>query len=232
MNLRALAPRVLYRNAAYLVAEMRVDEDAARRWLPAPLRLDSDVAELFTASFPSVSFGSVYLEAGLFLRVRHWGRRAIHCPWMVVDDDVALTLGRELLGYPKKMAALRWKEDGDRVQADVSRRGTLLVSMRASVGAPVRSPPPFLARPHRNLRGVALPWLVGFTPHEVPVEVRDAEIDVRVCGSERDPLHELKLQTLGRGRLHRVDIHRGGLPIPLGLASPFSGIRSTQRRFW
>lgn len=223
-----MIPRQLYRGAEYLVAEMRIDPRAAKRWLPASLRLDSDVAELFTASFTDNAFESIYLEAGLFLRVRHWGRRAIHCPWMVVDDDVALILGRELLGYPKKLAELEWRRDGDRLETRCARRGSELVSMSATLGEPIE-PTPFLGRPHRNLIGILVPRLVAFTPREAPIEVREAEIRVEVGGGERDPLRELAFGSVIRGRLHRVDVLRGPPPMPLGLTLHPSGIR---RRHW
>ena len=92
----------LYRDAHYLIAEMDIDPAAARRWVPFPLRLASPAtATIFTGWFPHNTFGSVYHEAGLFLHVEHFGRPAIFSPWMLVDDDVALITGRELLGYPK-----------------------------------------------------------------------------------------------------------------------------------
>ena len=224
-----MLPRRLYRAARYLVAEMSIDPAAARRWLPAGLRLDSEVGELFAASFADNAFGSVYLEAGIFLRVRHLGRRAIHCPWMVVDDDVALILGRELLGYPKKLAELQWLDDRDSIRVRCVRRGAELVRLDATLGAVVSSPPPFLGRPHRNLIGTVLPRLVAFTPREVPVEVRAADVHVRVGTSERDPLHELGWGQVLRARLHTVDLMRSLPPVPVGIAPDPRGVR---RRHW
>ena len=55
----------MYRDAHYLVADMRVDATAAARWVPRPLRVPALArASLFTAWFPHSSFGSVYREAG------------------------------------------------------------------------------------------------------------------------------------------------------------------------
>src|SRR5438128_1949249 len=76
----------LYRDAHYLVADVEIDGRAAKRWVPAPLRLASPArASIFTAWFPETTFGSVYREAGLFLHVKHLGRPAVFCPWMLVD---------------------------------------------------------------------------------------------------------------------------------------------------
>lgn len=220
----------LYHDAHYLSAEMEIDAEAARRWIPAPLRIASPaIATVFTAFFPETTFGSVYREAGLFLHVEHRGVRALHCPWMLVDDDVALVMGRELLGYPKKMGAIRFDRDGDRIEGHAERRGATLIEMRGTLGEPVAQPPPFLGRPHRNVRsslGLAIPWVVAFTPREVPVEVRRAEIEVTVSGSERDPLHELGFGRVRAAYLHRVNLGRGDLPKPVAIASPLAMARN------
>lgn len=228
MKLRSMLPSRLYRGAQYLVAEMSVDPARAAKWLPRSLSLASPIAEVFTASFPHSAFGSVYLEAGVFLRVRHFGRHAIHCPWMAVDDDVALILGRDLLGYPKKLAELSWTQQGDRIQSRCERRGVRVVAMEAELGREL-SPVPFLGRPHRNLIGALCPRLVAFTPREVALEVREADIRVTIEASERDPLHELGLGPVRRGRLHRVDLMRSLPPIPVGVALHPSAVL---RRHW
>jgi acetoacetate decarboxylase len=216
----------LYRDAHYLVADMEIDERAARAWVPWPLRLARPAtASIFTAFFPHTSFGSIYCEAGLLLHVEHFGVRAVFSPWMIVDDDVALITGRELLGYPKKLGTIRWSLEGDRVSGIAERRGVEVLRMSGSLGERVANPPPMLGRPHRNVRsslGVAAPKLVAFTPHEVPVEVRRAELDVRIGVSERDPLAELGFGAVRAAHLHRVNIAARplGLPVPLHAVSP------------
>lgn len=214
----------LYERAHYLVADMPVDPTAARRWLPRPLTLATPArATLFLAWFPWTSFGSAYREAGLFLHVRHLGVEAVCSPWMIVDDDVALVTGRELLGYPKKLGAIELDLDGDAVTGRASRRGAELFTMRGRLGAELVDAPPVLGRPHRNVRsamGAAIPKLLAFTPREEVVSVRQADIEVAVTGSERDPLHELGLGPASSARLHVVHLSAGAPPVPVGLVSP------------
>jgi acetoacetate decarboxylase len=223
----------LYRDAHYLVAEVEIDPAAARRWVPWPLRpVVPTLATIFTAFFPDSSFGSVYREAGVFLHVEHHGTRAIHCPWMIVDDDVALIVGRELLGYPKKLGEISWQHEGDRVEGVASRRGAALIQMRAVLGDIVRDAPPILGRPHRNVRasmGISVPWLLSFTPREAPIEVRRAQLDLQVGGSARDPLHELACGDVRAAYLHRVNLGSPGVssfPHPIGVASPRHYLRN------
>jgi acetoacetate decarboxylase len=223
----------IYRDAHYLVADMEVDEVAARRWVPKPLRLAKPArASIFTAWFPTNTFGSRYREAGLFLHVEHRGRTALYSPWMLVDDDVALILGRELLGYPKKLGEIDFAIDGDRIRGVARRRGTELLRMEGTLHEAVADPPPMLGRPHRNVRaslGVALPKVLAFTPRESAIEVRRADLTVTVGSSARDPLAELGFGRIRASYLHRVNLS-GGVPMPVGLAWPLDFLRQVLLR--
>jgi acetoacetate decarboxylase len=219
----------LYRDAHYLSAEMEVDPRAAAPWLPKSLKLGNPPrASVFTAWFPINTFGSNYREAGVFLHVEHLGRPAIFCPWMIVDDDVALILGRELLGYPKKLGEITFEIQGDHIRGVAKRRGAELIRMEGALGERLADPPPMLGRPHRNVRasmGLALPKMLAFTPRERPIEVRQATLDVRIGGSERDPLHELGLGRVMSCHLHRVNLGSSGVPVPCAPVSPLWFIR-------
>jgi acetoacetate decarboxylase len=218
----------LYRDAHYFVADMEIDERTAERWVPRPLKLARPArASLFTAWFPHNTIGSVYREAGLFLHVEHLWTRAVHCPWMLVDDDVALIVGRELLGYPKKMGTIEFDLHGDEIRGVASRRGAELVRMEGTLREHVGDPPPMLGRPHRNVRsslGLALPKLLAFTPKEEAIEVRRVEVKVEIGSSERDPLGELGFGRVLEAYLHRVNLGARGIPIPLPM-SPLGFLR-------
>jgi acetoacetate decarboxylase len=224
----------IYRDAHYLAAEMDVDPAAAARWVPSPLRLAAPAtATIFTAWFPTNTFGSVYREAGLFLHVEHRGKRAIYSPWMLVDDDVALITGRELLGYPKKMGEIEWSLEDDRIASVARRRGAELVRIEGTLGAKAESPPPILGRPHRNIRGglgISVPHVLAFTPRERVVEVRHADVAVTIGTSERDPLADLGLGKIRSAYLHRVDLGVARPPVPVAVASPIGWFRQLLTR--
>lgn len=226
-RLRALAGprRTLYRDAHYFTATVEVDPKSMRRWLPPGIRLaEPGRADLFTAHFPDCNYGSVYHEAGLFVHIKTVRGTGIHCPWMILDDDVALILGRELLGYPKKLGEIDWHLDGHTIRAEASRRGHKLITMGGRLGEVITDPPPILGRPHRNvmgLQGLALPRVVGFTPGERPIEVRRVEdFELTIGGSERDPLDQMGLGPVVEARLHRVDLSVGVPPVPLRPLTP------------
>jgi acetoacetate decarboxylase len=224
-----------YRGAQYLSATLEVDPDAIRPFLPTSLRLaDPPRADLFCAFFPDCSFGAQYREAGLFVHVRTGSGVGIHCPWMIVDDDVALILGRELLGYPKKLGEVTWSPTDDTITAEASRKGHELIRMHARLGERIADPPPFLGRPHRNvvgLLGLAWPRLIAFRPRETPVQVREVDVDLQISGSEADPLHEMGLGPVQQARLHTVNIAAGlGVPIVVRPVAPTFLLRRLRPR--
>lgn len=225
----------IYRNAQYLSATLEVDAAAIRRWLPAGVKLANPArADLFCAYFPDNALGAVYREVGLFVHIRAGGKTGIHCPWMLVDNDIALILGRELLGYPKKMAEVEWNRDGDSLHASGTRQGVRLVKMDAQLGDVITDPPPFLGRPHRNVigtLGLSLPRILAFTPRETNVETREVEMKLEFTGSERDPVHQMGLGPVVAARLHRVNLAASRLlPMALRPTNPLYLLRRFQPR--
>ncbi|MFE6860179.1 acetoacetate decarboxylase family protein [Nocardia sp. NPDC057668] len=219
--------RSLYRDAHYFSATVEIDPEAMRQWLPAGVRLAEPArADLFTACFPDNNFESPgYHEAGLFVHVKTMQGVGIHCPWMILDDDVALIIGRELLGYPKKLGEIEWSITDTEIGARATRRGHELLRMGGRLGEVIPDPPPILARPHRNVAGITglFPsWLVAFTPRERVIEVRRIEdFTLELSGSERDPIDQMGIGRVLEARLHRVDLPGVWFPpIPLRPLTP------------
>ncbi|GEM_PF-939974 len=211
----------LFEDAEFLSAELEVDPRRARAVLPLALwPLATARATLFVAHFPKTSFGSVYNECGLFLHLRG---DALHCPWILVDDDVALITGRELLGYPKKLGTIDLSFGPERVKGSVSRRGARIVEIQGELGAAVHPPPPVEGRPTFNVKGGVglLPQtLVAFRPKEEIVLARRASIELRVSPAEHDPIHELGFGRVLEGWYHRLHLGGRSLPLPLMPLSP------------
>ncbi|MGV9673922.1 acetoacetate decarboxylase family protein [Nocardia sp. NPDC003482] len=226
----------LYRDAHYFTVTVDIDPARMKQWLPTGVRLSEPArADLFTAWFPDCNYGSVYHEAGLFVHIKTVQGIGIHCPWMILDDDVALILGREMLGYPKKLGDIDWTLAGSDIHATAGRRGHKLLAMSGRLGAIIPDPPPILARPHRNVTGTTglLPsWMIGFTPREKVIEVREVEdFTLELRGSERDPIDHMGIGSVIEARLHRVDLYGGWVPpLPLRPLTPLFTMTRTRPR--
>lgn len=215
LNLANLGGK-LYHNAQYLTAVLEVDAKEMAPWLPAGMELvKPGRADLFCAFFPENVYTGAYHEAGLFVHIKVGRRYGIFCPWMVLNDDRAMILGREMLGYPKKLGEITWDNNGERIITKASRRGTTLIEMDAVLGKVLQDAPTILGLPHRNITGglgLSLPREVRFTPKEHPIEVRQVDMQLRFSGSVNDPLHEMGLGSVTEARLHRVDLSSGLIP--------------------
>lgn len=185
--------RELWENARMVFADVPVDEETVRDWVPLPLQLAKPArASVFIADYPETSFGCVYREAALLLHVRLFGViPAVYCPWMVVDDDRAMILGRELLGYPKKMAKFRFEEKNGKFLGTVRRKGVEVLRMEGSIGAEVDDPPPGIGRRTinaRHLLGAAPGHLLAFRPRETVHSANDMNLKVTLSSSPEDPI--------------------------------------------
>lgn len=113
----------------------RTDADVVRRILPPPLEPVPDpLALVYVARFEHTNFGVAYGEAGLALACRLGRTVGFYPVFMPVDDDTALVAGREIYGFPKKLAErITLTRVGDDVEARVVRRGHELLHLRGSV---------------------------------------------------------------------------------------------------
>jgi acetoacetate decarboxylase len=97
----------------YLIITYRTDTEALRRVVPAPLKIETPVVKYEFIRMPdSTGFGD-YTESGQVIPVRFGGQRGGYVHAMYLDDDPPIAGGRELWGFPKKLAqpSLRVERD-------------------------------------------------------------------------------------------------------------------------
>jgi acetoacetate decarboxylase len=226
----------MWTNASVLAVDVEVSAKGVASWLPGGLRLTRPArATIFVADYPETSFGPVYREAAVLLHVKLGFREAVHCPWMLVDDDVALILGREILGCPKKMGEISLSIEEGTVRATVDRKGTRLIDISGGLGPEDPDAPPLFGRLAANvwgLVGLTLPKVIRFTPTEEIISARTAEVAVELRGSEHDPLEEMELGSVLEARLYRANFSAGkGLPLPVLPVRPGYTFRNWALRY-
>jgi acetoacetate decarboxylase len=92
------------------------------------------------ANYPKTNFSVAYRESALFLMVEHDGVEGLFCLAMPVDDDIALILGREVFGYPKKMANIYLEREGSDFRGGTERHGVHFLEMKARLGGTFNDP--------------------------------------------------------------------------------------------
>jgi acetoacetate decarboxylase len=88
----------------YLTLTYRTDPDRLRALVPEPLEVESPLVKFEFIRMPdSTGFGD-YTEAGQVIPVSFQGRKGSYTHCMFLNDHPPIAGGRELWGFPKKLA--------------------------------------------------------------------------------------------------------------------------------
>ena len=102
--------------------------------LPHPLEpIEAPLVAAFVANYPNTNFSIPYKEAALFLMARYQDEVGSYCLSMPVDDDMAMAGGREVFGYPKKMAQIHFDKNENYVEGWVERHGVRYFKVNAQL---------------------------------------------------------------------------------------------------
>ena len=92
-------------NREYLIITYRTDRAALERVVPEPLEITDPLVKYEFIRMPdSTGFGD-YTESGQVIPVRFQGQAGGYVHAMFLDDDPPIAGGRELWGFPKKLAS-------------------------------------------------------------------------------------------------------------------------------
>ena len=89
----------------YLIVTYRTDPERLRAVVPGPLEIDEPHVKFEFIRMPdSTGFGD-YTESGQVIPVRFKGRKGSYTHCMFLNDHPPIAGGRELWGFPKKLAS-------------------------------------------------------------------------------------------------------------------------------
>src|SRR5246127_215443 len=89
----------------YFIITYRTDPERLRTLVPAPLEIESPLVKYEFIRMPdSTGFGD-YAESGQGIPVSFHGRKGSYTHCMFLNDHPPIAAGRELWGFPKKLAS-------------------------------------------------------------------------------------------------------------------------------
>lgn len=175
------SPPFYYRDARAISITYETDADAAAALLPEGLELPLPArATLIAVHYPQSSFGP-YSEAMLGLSCSFEGQDYFYIPHIAVDSVPPLVAGREIWGYPKKLARVELSQQQELWLATVERpAGVRLLTLTMRPEQPLKPPAPVSGGGSLSLR------VIPSADEEQPAS---AEL-IAVGGGERHT-HEL-----------------------------------------
>ncbi len=137
-NTRATAD---FYDAEMLTVFWETKPEIIARLLPPPLKpAPQPIAMAFVADYPRTNFDVSYRETALFIRAVYNGEEGGYCLAMPVTNDIAMAGGREIFGFPKKMADIYFNKNNNRVEGWTQRRGIRFMEIRAKLTGTFNDP--------------------------------------------------------------------------------------------
>jgi len=182
-------------------------------FLPAPAAVEKIVppgitpgqgpALITMLTYPQTPIIHPFNELVVMVPVRVGSVEGNYVPYIYVTTDEALIPGRELCGFPKKLADIVWERDGARFSGSVTRWGKRILSLEGTITGPMpaemaaaQSAP--AGRPSINYKLVPGPAgeieIEEITEVQIEVVPKQMEIgsaQVRCEPSQWDPVSEL-----------------------------------------
>ena len=139
-----------FRHREYLIITYRTDPQKLRALVPEPLQVEEPLVKYEFIRMPdSTGFGD-YTESGQVIPVSFKGRKGSYTHCMFLNDHPPIAGGRELWGFPKKLAEPSLKAEIDTLVGELDYGpqriavGTMgykhkqadLAAVKASLGAP------------------------------------------------------------------------------------------------
>lgn len=102
-------------NREFVVITYRTDPEALRAVVPEPLEITEPIVKFEFIRMPdSTGFGD-YTESGQVIPVRFNGKNGVYVHSMYLDDDAPIAGGREIWGFPKKLAKPKISHEGETI---------------------------------------------------------------------------------------------------------------------
>jgi len=215
----------LWEDTTFVLADVPLNPEETKKILPLLMRLDKPYrATFFIVKYARTAFTGTYNEAALLVHVRTPLGKGVYCPWMIVNDDTALIYGRELLGYPKKMAEIPFEDNGKTINASLTRRGVEVISIQAERIRKETKPEPVLQMKTFNIGGMWQSfaynpiWL--FKPREAIHESYTAKATMDIRPSDYDPIRPLiaGYKNPLNARIVKTDIFGTRMMWPVGIS--------------
>ena len=126
-----------YPNVEGIIIFGNVKKTNASEVLPDPLKVGTGMSIIFINNYPDSTIGS-YHEMVIFIPARlkkEYGIKmsGIFCPYIYVTSDKAFAAGREIWGFPKKMASFNFEKRENSVIGIVERHNKQILKISGEI---------------------------------------------------------------------------------------------------
>lgn len=114
-------PPFYFRHMEMMIVSYRTDDEAALAWLPEEMELDGPATVTVIVGHYGASTFGPYNEAMITIRARLDGQVCSYFPALFTDNEAPLIGGREIWGFPKKLAKIEVRHESEVMMGLVER---------------------------------------------------------------------------------------------------------------
>jgi len=175
---------------------------AVGRILPPGMEAVDGPGTITLINYPETEWQHPFKELVVLVPVRVDDTLGSYIPYIYVNTDEALIPGREIAGFPKLLADVRWEREGNRFHGSVTRWGVTFLSVEGEIqgpmpeATPVEAPP--APPPSINYKlipdpagGIAIEEITSTQLEIVPRQREIGQAEIRCRPSEFDAVAEL-----------------------------------------
>lgn len=118
-----------YKGFRKLSVLCKANPEGIRKTLPSVFTPVGDIVEVFLMNVVEVEGLDPYMEGGIVIPCKYEDTVGAHVVYEYVTDDDSMAAGREIWGYPKKLADMTFEESGNNVRSTLTRRGVQLIGI-------------------------------------------------------------------------------------------------------
>lgn len=165
----------------FFILSYRTDPEKLRAVVPEPLEIDEPVVNFEFIRMPdSTGFGN-YTESGQVIPVRYQGVAGNYTHAMYLDDHPPIAGGRELWGFPKKLANPRLKVFSDTLVGELDY-------------GPVRVATATMGYKHRTLDAAACAQTLATSANFLLKIIPHVDGSARICELVRYYMQDVKVR--------------------------------------
>lgn len=126
-----LYPKLPYEYKDYQKVSVycRGDAKTLKQFLPREFELISDIFEVFILQNNEIEGLDVYSEGGVVIPCSYKGISGACVAFEYVNTDDSLCAGREIWGYPKKLAEVQFECNENMVKGSIQRKGKKVIDI-------------------------------------------------------------------------------------------------------
>jgi len=192
-------------DAVMVMVMFRTKAEIVKRVLPPPLEPDpASTGSAYVAEFHKTNFGVTYNEAALFISAQYKGEVGNYCLSMPVTNDMAMIGGREVYGFPKKIAEMiRVERKGNEVTGVCIRKGIPIIEIKINLTGPAEPEaippqgPNYLFKYFEDPRLGAFDYNPRLVKQFSEIDWGKPELgegELTLAKSKYDPIHEIPIE--------------------------------------